>query len=119
MARTTRMVECRKLGRRLAGLDAPPFQGELGQRIYDTISAQAMALWQDHAKTLIGSYRLNLADPAARDFLTGQMEEYFFGENAQMPDWFGTGGPAGGGKGGGAAKGGGAPAKGRGAPARK
>jgi hypothetical protein len=42
------------------------------------------------------------------------MEEFFFGEDARMPDWFGDGGPAGGGKGGAPAKGA-APAKGGGA----
>ena len=117
MSQTGHMVQCKKLGRLLPGLDAPPFPGELGQRIYDDISAEAYTLWQAHAKTLIGTYRLNLADQAGRDFLRQQMEEFFFGENATMPDWFGTGGPATEAKGG-AAKGG-APTKGGGAPARK
>jgi Fe-S cluster biosynthesis and repair protein YggX len=109
------LVMCRKLGRELPGLDAPPFGGELGQLIYDNISAQAFELWQAHAKTLIGSYRLNLAEQGARDFLREQMEEFFFGQDAQMPDWFGTDGPGGGGKGGAPAKGA-APAKGGAAP---
>ncbi len=85
MART---VMCKKLGRELPGLDAPPFPGDLGQRIYEEISAEAFNLWQQHARTLIATYRLNLADPAGREFLQQQMEEFFFGENAQMPDWF-------------------------------
>lgn len=103
------MVQCKKLGRELPGLDAPPFPGELGQRIYDNISAEAFALWQQQARTLIVSYRLNLADQAARDFLAQQMEEFFFGENAQMPDWFASAGLPGNTKGG--AKGGAAPAR--------
>ena len=103
-----RMVLCKKLGRELPGLDAPPFPGDLGQRIYEEISAEAFALWPEHARTLIGAYRLNMADPAARDFLTQQMEEFFFGEQAQMPDWFGGDSPAGAGKG---AKGGAPPRK--------
>ena len=110
-----RMVMCRKLGRQLPGLDTLPFAGDLGQRIYDEISAQAFEHWQTHAKTLISSYRLNLAEQGARDFLREQMEEFFFGDQAQMPDWFGTDGPSGG-KGGAPAKGappakGGAPRK--------
>jgi Fe-S cluster biosynthesis and repair protein YggX len=108
-----RMVMCAKLGRELPGLDAPPFGGDLGQRIYDEISEQAFAHWQEHAKTLIGAYRLNLSDPAGRDFLRQQMEDFFFGENAQMPDWFGQGAPGLGGKGGAA------PAKGGGGARRK
>lgn len=101
-----RLVMCRKLGRELPGLDAPPFTGQLGQSIYHHISAQAFELWQAHAKTLIGSYRLNLAEQGARDFLREQMEEFFFGQDAQMPDWFGNDRP-GGGKGAAPAKGGG------------
>ena len=81
-----RMVLCKKLGRELPGLDAPPFPGELGQRIYEQISAEAFDLWQQQARTLIGAYQLNLADPQARDFLQQQMEEFFFGEGAQMPE---------------------------------
>ncbi len=119
-----RLVMCRKLGHELPGFDAPPFSGELGQRIYDEISTQAFGLWQEHAKTLIGSYRLNLADQAGRDFLVQQMDEFFFGQDANMPDWFGQGAPNLGGKGGAApapAKGGAAPApaKGGAAPRRK
>jgi Fe-S cluster biosynthesis and repair protein YggX len=94
-----RLVMCKKLGRELPGLDAPPFPGELGQRIYEEISAEAFNLWQQHARTLIATYRLNLADPAGREFLQQQMEEYFFGENAQMPDCFDQGRAPGGAKG--------------------
>lgn len=109
------MVMCRKLGRMLPRLESPPFAGDLGFRIYEQISSEAFTLWQAHAKTLIGSYRLNLAEQGARDFLREQMEDFFFGQDAQMPDWFGTDGPAGGGKGGAPAKGA-APAKGGAAP---
>ena len=112
MAGTARMVQCKKLGRRLPGLDAPPFEGELGRRIYEDISAEAFELWRDHAKTLIGSYRLNLAEPSAREFLPAQMETSFFGDNARMPHWFAGGAPPPGvGKGGAPAKGGAAPAR--------
>ena len=78
-----RLVLCRKLGRELPGFDAPPFAGELGQRIYDEISTQAFGLWQEHAKTLIGSYRLNLADQAGRDFLVQQMDEFLLRPRCQ------------------------------------
>ena len=108
------LVMCKKLGRQLPGLDEPPFAGELGLRIFEQISAEAFELWQEHAKTLISSYRLNLAEQGAREFLRQQMEDFFFGDQAQMPDWFGTDGPSGG-KGGAPAKGA-APAKGGGAP---
>lgn len=81
-----RMVQCVKLGRELPGLDKPPFSGELGQRIYDHVSRQAMDLWNEQAKLLINHYGLNMGDPEARTMLRREMEEFFFGENAQMPE---------------------------------
>jgi Fe-S cluster biosynthesis and repair protein YggX len=107
-----RMVQCEKLGRELPGLEKPPIPGELGQRIYEHISAEAWDMWQEQSRLLINHYGLNLADPDARQILRQQMEEFLFGENARMPEgWV----PEGQGS-----KGGAAPAaKGGGAPARK
>lgn len=108
-----RMVKCAKLGRELPGLESPPFPGELGQRIYEEISADAWEMWKRHQTILINHYALNPADPDDRRLLREQMEEFFFGEGARMPEgWVPEGAGAG-------AKGGAAPAKGGGAPARK
>jgi Fe-S cluster biosynthesis and repair protein YggX len=83
-----RMVTCAKLGRELPGLNRPPFGGELGKRIFENVSQDAWALWQDHSTLLINHYGLNLRDPAAQKFLMQQMEQFFFGEGAQLPaDW--------------------------------
>jgi Fe-S cluster biosynthesis and repair protein YggX len=104
----TRMVDCVKYGRELPGLERPPFPGELGQRIFENVSQAGWQLWREQVTILINHYGLNMADPRAQDFLNQQMEEFFFGEGARMPDeWT----PAGqGGKGGPSAKG--APSKG-------
>ncbi len=81
-----RMVNCVKLGRELPGLNRPPFGGALGQRIYENVSQQAWMLWQDQSTLLINHYGLNLRDPAAQKFLMEQMEQFFFGEGAQVPE---------------------------------
>jgi Fe-S cluster biosynthesis and repair protein YggX len=75
----TRMVQCVKLGKEAEGLDRPPYPGPLGQRIFDNVSKQAWAEWVAHQTRLINEYKLALADPAARKFLAGEMEKYFFG----------------------------------------
>jgi Fe-S cluster biosynthesis and repair protein YggX len=75
----TRTVHCVKLGKEAEGLDRPPYPGPLGQRIYDNVSKQAWAEWVAHQTRLINEYKLALADPAARKFLAGEMEKYFFG----------------------------------------
>jgi Fe-S cluster biosynthesis and repair protein YggX len=81
-----RMVNCVKFGKELPGLDKPPVPGELGQRIYENVSAQGWDLWKQQVVILINHYGLNMADPRAQEFLNEQMEEFFFGEGAQMPD---------------------------------
>jgi len=100
-----RMVDCVKIGRNLPGLERPPFPGDLGQRIFEHVSAEGYALRQPHMTILINHYGLNPADPDTRQILRDQMDEFFFGEDARMPEgWV----PAGAGAG---AKGGGAPAR--------
>jgi Fe-S cluster biosynthesis and repair protein YggX len=81
-----RLVQCVKLGRELPGLARPPFPGELGQRIYEHISAAAWDMWKQQSVLLINHYGLVLADPEARKFLNKQMEEFLFEDQAQMPE---------------------------------
>jgi Fe-S cluster biosynthesis and repair protein YggX len=110
------MVHCVKINRELPGLERPPMPGELGQRVFENVSQQAWQMWMEQVTILINHYGLNMADPSAQEFLNEQMEEFFFGVGAQMPeDWVPEGQ---GGKGGPAAKGG-APSKGAPAPQRK
>lgn len=82
----SRTVMCVKLGRELPGLPAPPFPGELGQRIFENVSAEGYALWQPHMTIMINHYGLNPADPETRRMLRQQMEEFFFGADAAMPE---------------------------------
>ncbi|GHO96766.1 hypothetical protein KSF_068140 [Reticulibacter mediterranei] len=80
------MVFCAKLQRELPGLDKPPFPGELGRRIYEGISKQAWDMWPAQSTLIINHYGLNMADPEARKILREQMEEFFFGADAKMPE---------------------------------
>jgi Fe-S cluster biosynthesis and repair protein YggX len=83
-----RMVKCAKLGRELPGLDEPPFDTELGQKIYENVSAEAWKMWAEHSKMLLNEYRLQPWKPEAQQFLVEQMQQYFFGEGAQLPKEF-------------------------------
>ena len=42
-------------------------------------------MWVEHMKMLMNEYRLNLGTRQAQEFLLAQMEQYFFGEGAQLP----------------------------------
>jgi Fe-S cluster biosynthesis and repair protein YggX len=94
------MVLCAKIGKVLKRLKQPPFTGALGQRIFESVSAEGFKLWEAQATIVMNHYNLSMADPEARKFLMKQMEDFFFGPGAQLPvDWVPPG--AGGGKGGG------------------
>lgn len=77
-----RMVNCIKLGREAEGLDFPPLPGELGKRIYESVSKEAWQLWQQQQTRLINEMRLNLLDPKARKYLAEQTEKFLFGGGA-------------------------------------
>ena len=81
----TRMVNCIKLGREAEGLDVPPMPGELGKKLYDSVSKEAWQAWLKLQTMLINENRLNLADPRARQYLTQQMQNQFFGSGSEMP----------------------------------
>ncbi|MBS1215082.1 MAG: bacterial Fe(2+) trafficking family protein [Proteobacteria bacterium] len=83
-----RMVNCVKLGREAEGLDFPPVPGELGKRLYESVSKEAWKMWQAQQTRLINENRLSLADARARKYLLEQTEKYFFGGGADEASGF-------------------------------
>jgi Fe-S cluster biosynthesis and repair protein YggX len=81
----SRIVNCVKLGKQAEGLKAPPYPGELGQRIYLSVSQEAWQLWLRHQTMLINEYRLSTIDPKVRKMLTEEMEKFFFGDGVIQP----------------------------------
>jgi Fe-S cluster biosynthesis and repair protein YggX len=80
-----RMVKCVKLGKELPGLTEVPFDTPLGQKIYESVSADAWRMWAEHSKMLLNEYRLQPWKPEAQQFLIEQMEQYFFGPGSELP----------------------------------
>ena len=76
------------LGSEAEGLDYAPYPGELGQRIYESVSKEAWQRWLGHQTMLINEYRLTPIEPDARAFLEKEMEKYFFGEGSAAPREF-------------------------------
>ncbi len=85
MART---VHCVKLDKDLDGLEKAPFRGDLGQRIFDTVSAQAWKAWLEHSKMLINEYRLDLTSESGQRLWMTECEKYFYGEGSAAPAEF-------------------------------
>ncbi|MBP6553454.1 MAG: oxidative damage protection protein [Vitreoscilla sp.] len=64
----------------MPGLKFAPLPNALGQKIFDNVSQEAWSGWLSYQTMLINENRLSLADARAREYIAGQMENYFFGE---------------------------------------
>ena len=84
----SRLVQCVLLKREAQGLDRPPYPGELGRRIYESVSREAWARWLQHQTMLINEYRLTPIEPKARKFLEGEMEKFLFGAGSSAPEGY-------------------------------
>ncbi len=84
----TRMVHCIKLDKEAEGLEFMPYPGELGKKIYQSVSKEAWQMWLRQQTILINEYRLSTIDPKSREFLEKEMEKFFFGEGSITPEGF-------------------------------
>jgi Fe-S cluster biosynthesis and repair protein YggX len=82
------MVQCVLLKHEAPGLDRPPYPGDLGRRIYESVSREAWAQWLKHQTMLINEYRLTPIEPKARRFLESEMEKFFFGAGSKAPEGY-------------------------------
>jgi Fe-S cluster biosynthesis and repair protein YggX len=80
-----RIIKCAKLQKELPAMLYKPFDSELGQRIYDSISMDGWKMWLEHSKMVVNEYRLDLTSPEAHKILMEQCEAFFFGAGAALP----------------------------------
>lgn len=73
-----RQILCQKLKKECEGLAKQPYPGDLGTRIYDSISKEAWKMWLTQQTILINENRLNLLDESAQLFLEKEMQKYLF-----------------------------------------
>lgn len=83
-----RMVDCVVLKEKAPGLERPVYPGELGARIWRSVSKDGWQRWMNHQTMLINEYRLVPMEPKARKFLETEMEKFFFGEGASKPEGY-------------------------------
>lgn len=84
----TRKVMCKKYQREMEGLERPPYPGAKGQEIYEHVSKQAWQEWLTHQTRLINEKHLNMMDPEARKYLSGQMDKFFSGEEFDQAEGY-------------------------------
>src|SRR5262245_21192775 len=80
-----RTVFCVKFQKTLPALDTQPWPGELGQRVFENVSAQAWKLWEDRQKMILNEYRLMPWQKEAQELISRHMEDFFFGASAALP----------------------------------
>jgi Fe-S cluster biosynthesis and repair protein YggX len=80
-----RKVFCVKFQRELPGLERAPWPGELGRRIYESVSVDAWKMWEERMKMILNEYRLLPWQKEAQDLVAKYMEDFFFGEGAALP----------------------------------
>jgi Fe-S cluster biosynthesis and repair protein YggX len=78
-------VQCVKLNKEADGMDFPPYPGELGKKLYESVSKEAWQMWLGQQTMLINEYRLSLADPKSQQFLKLELEKFFFGDGSEPP----------------------------------
>ena len=82
-------VFCVKFQREMPGLDESPFDNHpLGQRIYENVSKEAWKMWLEQMKMIMNEYRLNPIDPNSQKIMGEQLEEFFFGAGAKLPEGY-------------------------------
>jgi Fe-S cluster biosynthesis and repair protein YggX len=73
-----RAVQCVYLKKEAPGLDFQLYPGELGKRIFDTVSKEAWSLWQQKQTMLINEKKLNMMNLDDRKLLEEQMINFLF-----------------------------------------
>ena len=84
----SRTVTCRKYGKELPGLAAPPYPGPKGQEIYETVSQQAWQEWLAQQTMLINERHLSLASADDRKYLQEQMDKFLSNESHDVAEGY-------------------------------
>jgi Fe-S cluster biosynthesis and repair protein YggX len=84
----SRTIRCRKYGKELEGLEAPPYPGPKGQEIFDTVSKKAWLEWQAHQTMLINEKQLNMMDAESRKFLQQEMDKFLDNEDFEQAEGY-------------------------------
>jgi len=86
----TRVVNCVVLNREAEGLETPPHPGELGQRIFNSVSKEGWDQWLERLIMIINENSLNTADPRSQEMIEQHMLGFLFkeGDSGGIPQGF-------------------------------
>jgi len=75
-----RMVKCVVLNTEAPGLSRVPYPGELGKRIFDSVSAEGWTKWIERQTMIINENGLSTVDPTSLQLLEKHMLGFLFKE---------------------------------------
>lgn len=84
----SRTVFCRKYKQELEGMKFPPYPGEKGQKLFDSVSQKAWQEWLQLQTLLINEKRLNLTSPEAQTYLSEQLEKFLDNEEVDRAEGY-------------------------------
>ena len=76
----TRIVSCAYLKQEAEGLDRPPLPGELGMRIYETVSKEGWRKWLERLTMIINENGISTADSSSMAVIEEHLKGFLFGE---------------------------------------
>ncbi len=76
----SRLVSCVVLNREAPGLSRVPYPGELGQRIFNSVSDEGWKQWVEHQTMVINDNGLSTMDPTSLQLLEKHMMSFLFKE---------------------------------------
>ncbi len=81
------MVSCVVLNREAPGLERVPYPGELGQRIFESVSEAGWKKWVEQQTMIINENGLSTMDPTSLALIEKHMLSFLFkeGELADRP----------------------------------
>ncbi len=84
------MVNCVVLGTEAPGLERVPYPGELGQRIFQSVSTDGWKMWIERQTMIINENGLSTIDPTSLALIEQHMLGFLFkeGDLGQQPSGF-------------------------------
>lgn len=83
-----RTVICQKYQSEKTGLAKPPFPGPKGVFIFENISQQAWAEWQEHQTRLVNEKSLNMMNMEHRKYIQAQMDKFLNNEDYDQAEGY-------------------------------
>ncbi len=88
----TKLIDCVVLKEKAEALDAPPYPGALGLRIFENVSKEGWKQWLERLVTIINENQLVTGEVSTHELIEKHMLGFLFGEGdlGQLPAGFTT-----------------------------